>query len=98
MVRSLLCLACTLSIAGCTDQAKLAALPTPPAVETATLASVAEPEETSPTEETTSPPPTAPPMDEEARQSQSQKDYDALQAEFQQAIKNQKCRIQRRSN
>lgn len=88
MVRSLLCLACTLSIAGCTDQAKVTALPTPPAVETTTLASVAEPEETSPTEETTSPPPTAPPMDEEARQSQAQKDYDALQAEFQQAVKN----------
>jgi thiol-disulfide isomerase/thioredoxin len=57
-------------------------------VETTTLASVADPEATSPTEETTPPPPTAPPMDEEARQSEAQKDYDALQAEFQQAVKN----------
>ena len=80
MVRSLLCLACTLSIAGCTDQAKVNKAindsTAPPAAKTAIAA--VKPE---------APSPVALPSDKEDLEAKAQMEYDALQAEFQKSVK-----------
>ena len=80
MVRGLLCLACTLSIAGCTDQAKVTSAIDPPAAPPAvktTLAAV----------ESEAPSPVAVPSDKEDLEAKAQMEYDALQAEFQKSVK-----------
>ena len=79
MVRGLLCLACTLSIAGCTDQAKVTSAIDPPAAPPAvktTLAAV----------ESEAPSPVAVPSDKEDLEAKAQMEYDALQAEFQKSV------------
>ncbi len=80
MVRGLLCLACILSIAGCTDQAKVTSAIDPPAAPPAvktTLAAV----------ESETPSPVAVPSDKEDLEAKAQMEYDALQAEFQESVK-----------
>ena len=80
MVRSLFCIACTLSIAGCTNQAAVTEAANAPATEVV--------ENTTPvTVAPDTPSPATPPLDNDDLESQAKEKYDELQAEFQKSVK-----------
>lgn len=80
MVRSLFCLACTLLIAGCSDQAELTNVINAPI---ATVAETTTPAVVTPE----TPSSEAPPLDNDELEAEAQKKYDDLQAEFQKSVK-----------